>query len=64
MHHINISRIGDQSKERSALQREPRAVQEEMLVIFNSSLVQTSETCAVQVTPVSAIAQVIELTSN
>ena len=44
----------------SALQREPRAVQEEMLVIFNFILAQTSGTCAVQVMPVSVIAQVTE----
>ena len=38
-------------KERSALQREPRAVQEEMLVVFNSSLTQASGTCAVEIMP-------------
>ena len=55
-----MSRIGDQLKETSALEREPRAVQEEMLVIFNSCLAQTSGTFAVEVMPVSVIAQATE----
>ena len=61
---INTSRIRDQLKETSALQREPWAVQEEMLVIFNSSLAQTGGTYAVEVMPVSAIAQVLNSTRN
>ena len=47
-------------KEGSALQRELRAVQEKMLVIFSSSLAQKGVTCAVEITPVSLIAHVTE----
>ena len=46
------------------LQREPRAVQEEMLVIVSSSLAQTSGTCAVEIMPVSVIAQVTEFNTS
>ena len=56
MHYVNIGQFGDQLKER----REPLSVQEEMFVIFNFSLAQTSWTFAVEIMPVSVIAQVTE----
>ena len=60
MHYVNISQFGDQFQDRSALQREMRAVQEEMLVIFQFQSGTNNRTCTDEIMPVSVIMQITE----